>query len=139
MTRQGFRRLFIISWLVGLTAVAVSMLTVSYLPPDLRDYVEAQSNAEPTTKDWVVFTVGVCLLIGYIITSVGLYRFRAWAKTLFLPMNIIALLMMPLYGPSVMTGWASAFNCLNCLVGGGVLFLVYLSPVGQMFGTDGDV
>ncbi|HEY9405327.1 MAG TPA: hypothetical protein VIQ24_21935 [Pyrinomonadaceae bacterium] len=115
------------------------MATVSYLPPDLRDYVEAQSNAEPAAKDWVVFAVGVCILIGYIITSVGLYRFRPWAKKLFLPLNIIALLLMPLHGPSVMTGWASAFNGLNFLVGGGVLFLVYLSPVSQMFVADGDI
>ena len=115
------------------------MATVSYLPPDLRNYVEARNNAELTAKDWVVFTVGLCLLIGYIIISVGLYRFRAWAKKLLLPINIIALLLMPLYGPSVMTGWASAINCLNGMVSGGILFLIYLSPVEQMFATDGDV
>ena len=139
MTRQGFRRLLVLSWLIGVAAVVVSLATVPYLPSDLRHYLKAQSDAEPTTMDWVIFTVGLCLLTGHVITSVGIYRFRAWAKRLLLPINVIALLLLPLYGPSVMTGWASALNYLNGLVSGGILFLVYLSPVGRMFATDGDV
>lgn len=79
------------------------------------------------------------LLIGYIIISAGLYRFRAWAKNLLLPINIAGILMTPLYGAFIMSGWVNALSYLYALVNGGIVFLVYFSPVGQMFTTEGNV
>jgi ABC-type arginine/histidine transport system permease subunit len=136
MTRQGFRRLIILQWLLGLSAVVASWLT---LPPDLKGYLEAKPNAEPTIETWIIFAAGVLILIASIIIYVGLYRFRPWAKTLLWPIHLAALLMMPFYGPSILSGWANALSYLYALVNGGILFLVYLSPLGQMFRNDSDV
>ena len=139
MTRQSFRRLIILQWLLGFSAVVAFWVTIEHLPPELRNYLEAQKNAEPMVGTWIVFAVGMLVLIASIIIYVGLYRFRSWAKSLLLPINIVALIMMPLYGPSVLSGWASALSYSYALVNGGILFLVYLSPVSQLFRANGDV
>jgi hypothetical protein len=114
-------------------------VTIKHLPPELRNYLETQKNAEPMVGTWIVFAVGMLVLIASIIIYVGLYRFWSWAKNLLLPINIVALIMMPLYGPSVLSGWASALSYSYALVNGGILFLVYWSPVSQLFKANGDV
>jgi hypothetical protein len=138
MTRHGFRRLIILQWMLGLASCVVTFATVPYLPPELRSYWESQARAELTNGDWVLFGVSMLLLVGSIIVYLGLYRFKPWAKSLLLPINVVALLLSPLYGPAVMTGWASALSYASTLVGGGVIFLVYLSPIRQMFARGGD-
>lgn len=77
----------------------------------------------------MAFAVFVCAVI----VSVGLYRFRPWAKNLLLPIHIVALILVPFYGPNVMTGWAYTMTYLYSVLTGGLLFLVYLSPVSYMF------
>ncbi len=113
--------------------------TVDYLPQQLQSYLEELKNTELTTNDWFLFAVGFFLLIGYIIIYVGLYRFKNWAKKLLLPIHVFALTMIPFSGISIETGWVSAINYFYCLVNGGILFLVYLPPISQMFETNGDV
>ena len=95
-------------------------------------------NAEPTVRDWIVYAIGLMVLIAAIVVTFGLYHFRPWAKRFLLPTHVVALILMPFYGPSVMTGWASALSFLYSVLTGGLLFLVYLSPVGLMFGTQDD-
>lgn len=138
MTRRGFRNLIILWWVAGISCVLVSLATNNYLPIELRNYLEALANAEPTLRDWIVIAIGFIVLIAAIVVTVGLYRFRPWAKSLLLPIHVIALMLMPFYGPSVMTGWASALSFLYSVLTGGLLFLVYLSPVGQMFVAQDD-
>ena len=139
MTRQSFRRLIILQWLLGLSAVAVSWVTNKHLPPELRAYWEARMNAESEAGASILVAVSLAVLFASVIIDVGLYRFRPWAKALLLPSHIIALVMMPLYGPTVLSGWVEPLNYLYSLVNGGILFLVYWSPVSRMFATDGDV
>lgn len=123
--------------------IVLPFATAAHLPPELRDYVDARNSAELDTKDWIGFVVGISFLVSYFVTSVGLYKFKAWAKKVFLPINItavlIALFLTPLYGPYVTTGWELTLNYLNGLINGGILFLVYLSPVGHMFPHNADV
>ena len=123
--------------------IVLPFATAAHLPPELRNYVDSRNNAELAPKDWIGFAVGISFLVSYLVTSVGLYKFKAWAKKVFLPVNIaavlIALFLTPLYGPHITTGWELILNYLNGLVNGGILFLVYLSPVGHMFPRSADV
>lgn len=138
MTRKGFRKLILLWWLSDILGLVMYLATKKYLPMELTNYLERMTNAEPTTGDWIVIAVGLVVLVATIVVSVGLYRFRPWAKRLFLPIQIVALIVMPFYGPFVMTGWAYALGCLYSVLTGGLLFLVYLSPVSKMFEAKGD-
>lgn len=133
MTRQRFRRLILLWWLSGISCVVTALATNQYLPTELRNYQEAITNTDVTVVDWIVFAVAFAVFVCAIIVSVGLYRFRRWAKSLLLPTHIVALILMPFYGPNVMTGWAYTTTYLYSVLTGGLLFLVYLSPVSYMF------
>lgn len=76
MSRQSFRKLIILEWLIGFVTILVLFATEEYLPPELRDYVETQKNREVTTLDWINFTASIFYGIAYLITYVGLYKFK---------------------------------------------------------------
>jgi hypothetical protein len=138
MTRQGFRKLIILQWLLTFAYFIVYFATLDYLPPQLLAYLSEVQNAEPTTRDWFVVTTAFLLFLFSIIASVGLFRFKAWAKKLFLLIHVATLIIAPFSGVCIQSEWASAVAYLICLVEGGILFLVFLSPVSRMFETDGD-
>jgi hypothetical protein len=139
MTRQNFKNLIILQWLLGITSCVVYFATIDYLPQQLQSYLEELKNTELTTNDWFLFAIGFFLLIAYMVIYVGLYRFKSWAKKLLLPIHVFALIITPFSGISIETGLVSAINYLYYLVNGGILFLVYLPPVSQMFEINGDV
>ena len=139
MTKQNFKNLIILQWLLGITSCVVYLATIDYLPQQLQSYLEELKNTELTTNEWFLIAIGFFLLLAYIVIYIGLYRFKGWAKRLLLPIHVFALIVTPFSGISIETGWVSAINYLYCLVNGGILFLVYLPPVSQMFETDGDV
>ncbi|HLM02778.1 MAG TPA: hypothetical protein VK400_17130 [Pyrinomonadaceae bacterium] len=138
MTREGFRKLIILQWLLTFAYFIVYFATLDYLPPQLLAYRSELQNAEPTTKDWFVVTTAFLLFLCCIITSIGLYKFKAWAKKLLLLILAVNLIIAPFSGVCIQSEWASTVAYLICLVEGGILFLVFLSPVSQMFETDGD-
>lgn len=133
MTRRSFRRLVVLEWILGFAAVVVYYTTLGSLPPQLQAYLAEVSSAEIPNTDLLVFSLGVFLMIGSIVIYIGLYLFKKWAKTLLLPLHVIALVAVPFAGPHVDSGLAYASDCIYLTVSGGVLFLVYLSPVAQMF------
>ena len=133
MTRRNFRRLIILKWLLGFSAVVVSLATTNYLPSELSSYVESQKNVELTVRHWIEFAVGMAGLIFSLIISIGLFLFRGWAKKLLLLSYVIALLMLLPYGPYILTAWVSILTYLTWLIDGGILFLVYQSPFGRTF------
>lgn len=139
MTRQIFKNLIILQWLLGIISCVVYFATIDYLPQQLQSYLEELKNTEPTTNEWFLFTIGFFLLIAYIVIYIGLYRFKGWAKRLLIPIHVFVLIIALFSGVSIETGWVSAINYLYCLVDGGILFLVYLPPVSQMFEANGDV
>jgi hypothetical protein len=139
MTQQNFRRLIILQWLLGIVSCIVYFATINYLPHQLQNYLEEIKNAEPTVGDWFIFAVGSFLFPIYVIIYIGLYRFRKWAKKLLLPIHLASLIILPFLGISIQTGAVSTINYFYCLVNGGILFLVYWSPVSQMFENNCDV
>jgi len=94
MTRKGFRKLILLWWLTGISCIVVTLATHRYLPTELRAYQEAVY-AEPTAGEWIVIAMGFIVLFGSIIVSVGLYRFKQWARKLFLPIHIVAFILTP--------------------------------------------
>lgn len=139
MTQENFRRLIILQLLLGVASYVLYFSTIDYLPQPLQNYLVELYSAEMTINDWFFAAVGFLLLIVYIVTYAGIYKFKKWAKNLLLPIHIFALVMMPFTGISIETGLVSSINYLYCLVNAAILFLVYLPPVSQMFETKGNV
>ena len=139
MTRKNFRILLVLSWLLVIAGVIVSFATENSLPPELQSYLERVENAPLANGEIVLAVVDVTFVVFAVVLTVGLFRFRRWAKTL-LPMSfILGLVLIPINGPSVESGWASSLFYLGSLVDGIILALVYFSPLREFFETNGDV
>jgi hypothetical protein len=138
MTRQNFRKMLVLDWLLLIAAVIVSFTTESLLPAELRSYLEARRNAPMTGGDIVFAAVGLGLLIFAVVLSVGLFRFRRWAKQLLPPSYVIGLTLLPALGAHVETGWATLMFYLCSLADGVILAVVYFSPLKEEFEMDRD-
>ncbi|HWT03725.1 MAG TPA: hypothetical protein VN256_25980 [Pyrinomonadaceae bacterium] len=133
MTKQGFRKLVVLHWLLVITGVAVSLATERFLPAELRAYLHARENDAFTQGRVVLDVIGVLFIIFTVALSVGLFRFRLWAKKL-LPLSyVLGILLIPAMGANVQTGWASLTFYLCSLVDGVILALVYFSPLKEEF------
>ena len=136
MSKQKFRLLIVVNWLLVVAYVVVSITTESLLPSELRSYLDAQLNAPITTSDIMLFAVVFIYFISYIAVSIGVFLFKKWAKTLLLPSIAIASILLIIGGPYIETGLASFCSYFLNLIEGIILALVYFSPIRKMFEID---
>jgi hypothetical protein len=127
MTTKLFRQLIVAWWLIMLISVIVDLATEQYLPPELVYYLES---AKPSTLEW--FATGF-ILIGVLVASIGLYRIKRWGRTLFLWVNVLSLILSPLFGVGISSGWALVGYGLSSILSGGILFTTYLPPIANHF------
>jgi hypothetical protein len=139
MSVSSFRRILIIWWLVGVLCVVVNAATQTYLPAELAGYVAKNAAAEPTDFEFAGIILGLLLLLALGIGSIGLFFLRSWARDTFLLANVLGVFLTPFFGPSVMSEWASGVSYLSSILTGGILFVLYLSPLSQSFNRDAGV
>ena len=133
MSQRAFRLLIILKWLLVPLILVSSLWMERFLPLELSDYIQARRNAEPTNRDWVTFVSAIIFLFFSVIISVGLFRFRKWARKLLLPSYIAALLILSFNEPVVEIGLASALIYVSSVIDGVILTLVYYSPLKEVF------
>ncbi len=139
MSRKNFRILLVLSWLLVIAGVVVSFLTESSLPPELRAYLERVGDAPPASGEIVLAVVDVAFIILAIVLTVGLFRFRRWARSLLPVSYALGFALLPAHGPYVESGWESALFYVGSSVDGVILALVYFSPLSEVFEMNGDV
>ena len=139
MTRKNFRILLVLSWLLVIAGVVVSFATKNSLPSELQSYLERVENAPLTNGEIVLAVVDITFVVFAIVLTVGLYRFRRWAKTLLPVSYVLGLVLIPVNGPYVESGWVSILFYSGSLMDGIILALVYFSPLKEFFETNGDV
>lgn len=139
MTRKNFRILLVLSWLLVITGVVVSFATRNSLPSELQSYLERVENAPLTNGEIVLAIVDVTFVVFVIVLTVGLFRFRGWAKALLPVSYLLGLVLIPVNGPYVESGWVSILFYSGSLVDGMILALVYFSPLKESFESNGDV
>ena len=139
MTRKNFRILLVLSWLLVIAGVMASFITEKTLPPELQSYLERVENAPLTNSEIVLAVVDIAFIVFAVVLTVGLFRFRRWAKTLLPISYVLGLALIPGDGPYVESGWASFLFFLGSLVDGIILALVYFSPLREFFEMNGDV
>ena len=133
MTRRQFRILLVLDYVVFVIGVAFAVASPYYLPPELRAYAEGPPTEEFSLRDALLLSGVAAMLILSVVTTVGLWRFRRWARGVRLWGDVVAFASAPFFGPVVMTGLASAVCSLGTVIEGGLLALLYLSPMAAWF------
>lgn len=133
MTERHFRLLIILNWvLIIITFVLIFALEYT-LPTVLRHYLQAQAEAPLSLRDGLIFGIGFLFFLVYVAATIGLYLFKAWARSLFLISTAAGYLITPFIGPIVEPAIATVFNYLVSFVGGMILAVIYYTPISSRF------
>jgi hypothetical protein len=95
--------------------------------------MEAEWEADFTTRDLVDLAVSIPLLLLALVSMVGLFLFWRPARPLYLVTTAAGLFLTPFFGPYVDAGWETAFGEAATIISGMVLALVYFSPLKELF------
>ena len=133
MTPRLFRQLIVAWWALGIVCVLVILVTERYLPAELLHYIDSVANTDPTAFEWIIIALGFVLLLLLIAASIAAFRFKRWGRSLFLWINVVSLGFSPVFGESILSAYAATICYLYAVLTGGILFTMYLPPIGPFF------
>jgi len=116
-----------------IVGAVVSLLTESALPEPLRAFLKAESEAEVTVREMIMFAAAIPLLILLLVSSIGLFFFWRPARILYLITSVAGLLVTPFFGPYVDAGWGTTFDEAATIVSGVILALIYFSSLKELY------
>lgn len=126
---MAFRAAIIIEWGSAILAVWVSELFISKLPLQLQEYLQWQSEQEFTDTENIIFYASMFLLLACLITSIGLYLFKPWAKQAYIFVRVVALTAIVAMGPVVDHAFPSAIDTISTVMFGFILALLLYTNV----------
>jgi len=80
-----------------------------------------------------------CGLIIEVVAWVGVFKFKKWARGLFIAAYIAMLMEIPFNPAIVQTGWTYFLGSLIYTVGGMTIAVMYFSPIRSAFKARHDV
>ncbi len=142
MSRRNFQILIGFSQVLAIATVLVQYVTESSLPPELLGYLHNyETILVPdrfalldllTNIPFLIQTfLGILAAFGLICLEHGENQF-SWCTF------VTELALSVLTGPYVSTGWTVLVGYIYSIAEGVILALIYLSPVKEMFETQGE-
>jgi len=107
--------------------VAVDFYIVESLPNLLKEYLISEENRDLTTFEIVFALTSIPLLLIYVVSAVGLFFLKPWAKTPYVFVNIAMVLTVPFLGPTVEHAITSTIGSIESVLLGLTFGLLYFS------------
>ncbi len=111
----------------------VLLTTVSVLGGVLK--ATEAADGEPS-ESLLYVLVEIAVLVVWIVALAGLWRFRNWARVMYLAVAGVGLLGSLLVGGEQRSGLEAVLNALCWLVTGVIIALAYWSPLAATFRAD---
>lgn len=132
-----FRSIMIGSLVLEVMSVIAGETLSQTLPAPLRQYLATEgvelSQDEAIKMLVIALTLVVPSLIALIVAIVGIWKFKPWARTLYVVLSILTFLVPLALGPVIMNPWENLFMSLAELSGGIVLAMMFLPPIAHEF------
>jgi urea transporter len=129
-TEKIFRVLVLASFVAALLAATLDTAVPGMVPKALDDAYSAYWNENGGTGTVVIMT-GVLLLALFV--TVSFLLMKRWSRRLALWATVASFVVMPLFGPSVQSGWALMFADLSASLWAGALAMAYFSELRLHF------
>ncbi|WP_039562851.1 hypothetical protein [Pseudomonas flexibilis] len=129
-----FKVVLIAGLVFQVISVAAGVALVETLPPLLQRYLAEVANAE--------ISVGFAILLSFYFLAVlvlmpvnyyGLWKFRSWARVLYVVVSIVFTLLLAFTGPVVMSGLAYMFFSIALILEGALIAMMFIGEVGEKF------
>jgi cell division protein FtsW (lipid II flippase) len=132
MTAQKFRALIALHLVLTLAGIGAAFLPNSYSAALSEAYAtEPMSTFIDNDGFWL--TLALTLLALWVAGIVGLWLFKRWGRTLSLYATVAALVIVPFFEPTLLSGLENALYEAAALCWGAVLALAYYSSVRERF------
>lgn len=134
MTSAYFRALILVSVAAGFAGSFVDCLFPSLISAALSAALENEPPpALLAESPWLWLAILCPLVIAGIASTIGLFLFRPWARTLSLGVLGIGFAVAPFIGSTLSSGLAYALLEFAATTWGAVLAIAYFSPLNQRF------
>jgi len=91
----------IVQWVLIAAAVVIGLFEEHSLPEALRSYIVEQDNKPLSQSEMILFGTGLFLVLGLIISSIGIYFLKTWARTLYVVCSVLGAVAFLFFGPVV--------------------------------------
>lgn len=104
------------------------------MPILLQDYLINADNEDITDGEATLSLIALfSLLILLLVSTIGLWKFKRWARTLYITLTVISVLLYPILGPVVMNAWEAMFNDLALILEGILIAMMFTGPISEKF------
>ncbi len=128
-TRTAFRIVVVAEWVVIVAGLVATFSLEGSLPPLLQEYLEWEANQPLITSDIVLLAVVLLPIPLCLISSIGLFFFKNWARWLYLACSLLIYSTSLFFGPTVEHGVAGVIDDLSVVLEGFILGLAFFGNV----------
>jgi len=132
-TETVFRVLLLASFLAAIATTRIDHMFPNLVAPEFQALRDGPRLANDFTNSAIFLGLGLLCLGSGVVSSIGLFFFKSWARPLAIFSTIVGLPVYVLGGQFVTSGWAEAFEQLSLQFGGAVIAMAYWSPLSERF------
>ena len=126
--KKVLRTAIIAEWVISLLYIFATLTLETDLPAHVQEYIQWLDEVEVIATTEIV--VLILFFIAALITSIGLFFFKPWAKQTYLTITIIGFVIGPLISTEVVEhGLASSIGDIHSLIPGFILALLFFTDV----------
>ncbi len=130
---RALRISVIVQWFLIVVGVIVGLYEERFLPEILRTYINADDSKALSSGEIVVMGSAFFLLLGLIISSIGLYRLKPWSRNAYVACAVLATATFLFMGPSVTPPIQGTIEYLATATEGFTIALLYFSSARKNF------
>jgi hypothetical protein len=129
-----FRIVLISGLIVAIISIIAGVSLSDTLPPILQDYLLQIENEDISNTELVLFFIATpILLILLPISTIGLWKFKSWARTLYVVISVAFIPLYPVIGPVVMNGWEAMFSDIALMLEGVLIAMMFTGEISKKF------
>jgi|SaaInl8_135m_RNA_FD_contig_31_558188_length_493_multi_11_in_0_out_0_1 hypothetical protein len=126
-----FRTILLSGLALSLISIIAGFSLVDTLPTILQSYLSQEEASDTESNLYILALLGLLALL--IVSIVGLWKFKPWARTLYVGILIIIVPISPTFGPVVMNGWEAMFSDLSFMLDGVLIAMMFSGEISKKF------
>lgn len=127
-----FRIILIAGLFTAIIEVVAGMTLVDTLPTILQEYLTQIENEEISDNTAIMLLIIGVMLIA---STIGLWKFKNWARIIYIVITIVSLPLYPAMGPIIMNPWEAMFDNIALILEGVLIAMMFFSPIHEEFKT----
>jgi len=129
-----FRVVLILGLIFSIISIVAGISLSDTLPPILQDYLLQLENEELSATEVILFLTATPMILTLLIVStIGLWNFKSWARTLYVVISVAFIPLYPVIGPVIMNGWEAMFYDMELILKGVLIAMMFTGEVSQKF------